>query len=207
MAAPACGAHAAGPAAAAALAGHGGTGRAGSVSLVAKPLELPFDPIARAAQTWEERFGPSDAMAAVTSIMRAQQILLGGLDAALRPHGLTFARYEALVLLTFSRSGALPLRVIGQRLMVHPTSVTNTIDRLEKQGLVARRPNPRDGRGTLAEITQPGRDVVKLATADLMAARFGMGGYGQAELDELFRLLRGLRLAAGDFLPETGAAP
>jgi len=171
------------------------------VWLVAKPLGLPFDPIARAAQTWEERFGPADAMAAVTSIMRAQQILLGGLDAVLRPHGLTFARYEALVLLTFSRSGALPLRVIGQRLMVHPTSVTNTIDRLEKQGLVARRPNPRDGRGTLAEITQPGRDVVKAATAGLMAARFGMGDYGEAELSDLFRLLRGLRLAAGDFLP------
>jgi hypothetical protein len=39
-------------------------------------------------------------MAAVTSIMRAQQILLGELDALLRPYGLTFARYEALVLLT-----------------------------------------------------------------------------------------------------------
>lgn len=170
--------------------------------LVAKPLELPFDPIARAAETWADRFGPADAMAAVTSIMRAQQILLGGLDAVLRPHGLTFARYEALVLLTFSRAGALPLRVIGQRLMVHPTSVTNTIDRLEKQGLVTRRPNPRDGRGTLAEITQPGRDVVGRATADLMAARFGMGDYSSPELGELFSLLRGLRLAAGDFGPE-----
>jgi DNA-binding MarR family transcriptional regulator len=174
---------------------------------VAKPLELPFDPIARAAQTWQERFGPADAMAAVTSIMRAQQILLSTLDGLLRPHGLTFARYEALVLLTFSRTGALPLRVIGQRLMVHPTSVTNTIDRLEKQGLVARRPNPRDGRGTLAEITQPGRDVVRQATADLMAASFGMGGYGEAELAELARLLRGLRLAAGDFRPAQPGQP
>ena len=105
---------------------------------VPTPLELPFDPIARAAQTWEERFGRSDAMAAVTSIMRAQQILLGELDAVLRPHGLTFARYEALVLLTFSRQGALPMRVIGERLMVHPTSATNTIDRLERQGLLDR---------------------------------------------------------------------
>lgn len=169
---------------------------------MAKPLELPFDPIARAAQTWECRFGPADAMAAVTSVMRAQQILLGGLDGLLRPHGLTFARYEALVLLTFSRSGALPLRVIGQRLMVHPTSVTNTIGRLEKQGMVTRRPNPRDGRGTLAEITEAGREVVTRATGDLMAARFGMGGYGSGELAELFTLLRGLRLAAGDFREE-----
>jgi DNA-binding MarR family transcriptional regulator len=174
---------------------------------VAKPLELPFDPIARAAAIWERRFGPADAMAAVTSIMRAQQILLGGLDGVLRPHGLTFARYEALVLLTFSRAGALPLRVIGQRLMVHPTSVTNTIGRLERQGLVTRRPNPRDGRGTLAEITADGRAVVQRATADLMAARFGLDGYSPAELTDLFRLLRGLRLAAGDFLPPAAAGP
>jgi DNA-binding MarR family transcriptional regulator len=171
---------------------------------VAKPLDLPFDPIARAAEIWQRRFGPPAAMAAVTSIMRAQQILLGELDRILRPHGLTFARYEALVLLSFSRRGALPLRVIGERLMVHPTSVTNTIGRLEKQGMVVRRPNPRDGRGTLAEITAGGRDVVHRATADLMAADFGLAGYPDGALADLFGLLRGLRLAAGDFTP---AAP
>ena len=164
-----------------------------------KPLDLPFDPIARAAQTWQSRFGDSKAMAAVTTIMRVQQILLGELDGLLRPHGLTFARYEALVLLTFSRDGALPMSLIVQRLMVHPTSVTNTIDRLEKQGLVVRRPNPRDGRGTLAEITPAGREVVQQATADLMNAEFGLAGYDDAQLDELFTMLRGLRVAAGDF--------
>ena len=166
---------------------------------VAKPLDLPFDPIERAAEIWGERFGPADAMAAVTSIMRAQQILLAGLDGLLRPYGLTFARYEALVLLAFSRRGALPLRVIGERLMVHPTSVTNTVDRLERDGLVRRRPNPRDGRGTLAEITSSGRDVVTRSTADLMAARFGMADYDPAELAEIFTLLRELRVTAGDF--------
>jgi DNA-binding MarR family transcriptional regulator len=168
---------------------------------VRKPLDLPFDPIARAAQTWESRFGASKAMAAVTTIMRVQQILLGELDALLRPHGLTFARYEALVLLSFSRDGALPMSLIGQRLMVHPTSVTNIIDRLERQKLVVRKPNPRDGRGTLAEITPAGRDVIQRATADLMSAEFGMTGYGDDQLQELFDLLRGLRVAAGDFKP------
>jgi DNA-binding MarR family transcriptional regulator len=168
---------------------------------VRKALELPFDPIDRAARIWENRFGPSNAMAAVTSIMRAQQILLGELDAILRPYGLTFARYEALVLLSFSRAGALPLRTMGERLMVHPTSVTNTIDRLEKQGMVIRRPNPHDGRGRLAEITEQGRDAVKAATRDLMTADFGLGGYSDRELVELFDLLRGLRVAAGDFEP------
>ncbi|HSZ45411.1 MAG TPA: MarR family transcriptional regulator [Streptosporangiaceae bacterium] len=164
-----------------------------------KPLELPFDPIERAAQIWENRFGDAKAMAAVTTIMRVQQILLAGLDGLLRPHGLTFARYEALVLLSFSREGALPMSLIGQRLMVHPTSVTNTIDRLERQQFVVRRPNPRDGRGTLAEITPAGREVMQRATADLMSAKFGMAGYEGGQLQELFDMLRGLRVTAGDF--------
>jgi len=166
---------------------------------VAKPLDLPFDPIARAAETWQSRFGDAKAMAAVTAIMRVQQILLGQLDALLRPHDLTFARYEALVLLSFSRDGALPMRIIGERLMVHPTSVTNTIDRLERQHFVVRKPNPRDGRGTLAEITPDGRAVMQRATADLMKAEFGMGGYTDDQLQDVFSLLRGLRLTAGDF--------
>ena len=166
---------------------------------VRKPLDLPFDPIERAASIWERRFGDSRAMAAVTSIMRAQQILLAELDGLLRPHGLTFARYEALVLITFSRAGELPMRTIGQRLMVHPTSVTNIIDRLERQGLVTRRPNPEDGRGTLAGITPEGRAVTARATKDLMDAEFGLGEYQDNDLDSIFSLLRGLRVVAGDF--------
>jgi len=162
-------------------------------------MDLPFDPIERAAAIWERRFGEARAMAAVTSIMRVHQILLSELDTLLRPFGLTFARYEALVLLSFSRAGALPMRLIGERLMVHPTSVTNTINRLERAELVVRRPNPQDRRGTLAEITPAGREVVADATEVLMAAGFGMTGYDDAQLDEMFSLLKSLRVDAGDF--------
>ncbi len=97
--------------------------------------------------------------------------------------------------------------MIGERLMVHPTSVTNIIGRLERQKMVTRRPNPADGRGTLAEITDAGRAVVKQATADLMAAEFGLGGFAEAQLKEIFDLFRELRLTAGDFIPEPAAAP
>jgi DNA-binding MarR family transcriptional regulator len=169
-----------------------------------KPIDLPFDPIERAAAIWQRRFGEAKAMAAVTSIMRAQQILLAELDALLRPYGLTFARYEALVLLSFSRTGALPLRLIGERLMVHPTSVTNTIDRLEQAELVVRKPNPQDRRGTLAEITPAGREVVQAATAKLMAAEFGLSDYEPGQLDEIFDLLEKLRVSAGDFTKKPG---
>jgi DNA-binding MarR family transcriptional regulator len=164
-----------------------------------EPLDLPFDPIERAGELWETNFGPAAAMRVATSVMRAQQLLLSRFDLTLKPYALTFARYEALVLLHFSRSGELPLSIIGQRLMVHPTSVTNTIDRLVAQGLVERRPNPRDGRGVLARLTDAGRDTVAAATADLMADQFGLAAYDEAALASIFELLRELRVDAGDF--------
>ncbi|MEV6670389.1 MarR family transcriptional regulator [Streptomyces sp. NPDC051162] len=164
-----------------------------------KPLSLSFDPIARADELWKRRWGSVPSMAAITSIMRAHQILLGQVDAVVKPYGLTFARYEALVLLTFSRAGELPMSKIGERLMVHPTSVTNTVDRLVVSGLVAKRPNPNDGRGTLASITEKGRQVVEDATRDLMAMDFGLGAYEADECGAIFEMLRPLRVAAEDF--------
>ena len=164
-----------------------------------KDHNLTFDPIERAFESWKDRWGESTSMLAITSVMRAQQLLLARVDAIVKPYELTFARYEALVLLTFSRSGALPLSKIGQRLQVHPTSVTNIIDRLEKSGLVARRPNPDDGRGTLAEITPRGREAVEDATRDLMAEEFGMSALDSEQHRTLFTVLRDLRVAAGDF--------
>jgi DNA-binding MarR family transcriptional regulator len=163
-----------------------------------RPLGLPFDPIERAGQTWEERFGPASAMRAATSVFRVQQILLARFDGVLKPHGLTFARYEVLVLLTFSRSGELPLKVIGSRLMVHPTSVTNAIDRLVAAGYVDRRPNPNDGRGVLAGITDAGRAVVATATAELTSLEFGLGDLSEIDRAELFDVLKRVRLGAGD---------
>jgi DNA-binding MarR family transcriptional regulator len=163
-----------------------------------RPLGLPFDPIDRAARTWEQRFGPAAAMRAATSVFRVQQILLARFDEVLKPHRLTFARYEVLVLLTFSRTGQLPLKVIGSRLMVHPTSVTNAIERLVGAGYVERRPNPADGRGVLAAITDAGRAVVEAATPELTELDFGLADLPEAELDTVFELLRKVRLGAGD---------
>ncbi len=104
--------------------------------------KLPFDPIDEARRHWEGRWGRGDAMAAATGVMRVQQIVLGAVDEVLRPFDLTFARYEALVLLQFSRKGSLPLGKMGERLMIHPTSVTNIVDRLEAQGFLRRVPHP-----------------------------------------------------------------
>lgn len=160
---------------------------------------LPFDPIARATELWSERIGPPATMAAVTSVMRVHQIVLAAVEPALRPLGLTFARYEALVLLSFSRRGSLPMRVMGERLQLHPTSVTNIVDRLEADELVRRSPHPTDGRTTLVAITDAGRAKLELATKAVTDVDFGLVGLTVEQLQELTRLLTFVRCAAGDF--------
>jgi DNA-binding MarR family transcriptional regulator len=162
-------------------------------------MALPFDPIDEAARLWDERWTAVSAMHAVTSLMRVQQLVLSELDAILKPHGLSFARYEALVLLTFSSRGSLPLGKMGERLQVHPTSITSIIQRLTADGMVTRRQHPDDGRAVLAEITPKGRKLVEAATADLLAADFGLGSLDEDQLKAVSELLRPVRRAAGDF--------
>jgi DNA-binding MarR family transcriptional regulator len=162
---------------------------------------LPFDPIAEARRQWEARWGPKPGppMAAVTSIMRAQQLLIARLNEALREFGLTFPRYEALMLLLFSSNGSLPLGKIGDRLQVHPTSVTSTIDGLEADGFVRRVPHATDRRTTLAEITRAGRSAAMKATAALNGADFFTEPLRRSELEGLTKTIEKLREAAGDF--------
>ena len=166
---------------------------------------LRIDPIAEARRHWEARWEaePSRAMAAVTSLMRAQQVLMARLNDLLRPHGLTFPRYEALMLLSFTRAGALPLGKIGERLQVHRTSVTNIVDKLEADGLVRRVPHAEDRRATLAEITDAGRETARRATAALNDAAFGIDALDDDEQEAVTALLRALRVDAGDFVDGT----
>lgn len=162
---------------------------------------LPFDPIEEARRQWVARGWSSTAggMAAVTSLMRAQQIVLARIDRHLRPLGLTFARYEVLMLLMFSRRGALPLSVVGSRLQVHPTSVTSAVDRLESQGLVRRSPHPTDRRAVLAELTPEGRDLAEQASRRLNEEVFVDLGLDDSEAEQLVDVVRTLRRAEGDF--------
>ena len=160
---------------------------------------LPFDPIEEAARLWGQRHPETARMRAVTSLMRVHQLVLTQLDEMLRPLGLTFARYEVLVLLSFSRRGALPLGKIGERLQVHATSVTPLVKRLEAAQLIERHAHPDDGRAVLAAITPKGRRVLAEATEAITAARFGLGSMDEGTCDELSQLLRPPRAAAGDF--------
>lgn len=165
----------------------------------ARPLR--FDPILEARRQWEAH-GWSDAapgMAAVTSVIRAHQIYMARVEAVLRPLELSFARYELLMVLHFSRRGSLPLNKLGSRLQVHPTSVTNAVDRLERQGMIKRVGHPTDRRTTLAEITPSGRQAALDATDALNEAVFSAPGLDPEEVGSLLAVLARLRERTGDF--------
>jgi len=140
-------------------------------------------------------------MAAVTSIVRAHQIYMARVESVLRALDLTFARYELLMILLFSRRGSLPLNKLGSRLQVHPTSVTNAVDRLERQGFLRRVAHPTDGRTTLAEITPAGRKVARRATDDINLQVFSDPGLDRVDVEALIEVLARLRRGAGDFAP------
>lgn len=164
-------------------------------------VPLPDDPIELARANWV-RHGweeAADGMALVTSVMRVQQVFLARIEAILRPFGLTFARYEVLRLLAFTRKGVMPVGKIGERLQVHPASVTNAVQRLEADGLVRRTANPNDGRSILAEITDPGRRLVEECTDRLNAEVFSVVPIPGTHQERAFKALKGVRKAFGDF--------
>ena len=158
------------------------------------------DPIREAHRQWVAHgwADAADGMVMVTSLVRAQQLLLERIDAVLRPLELTFARYEVLRLLSFSSAGAMPMTRLGSLLQVHPTSVTSAVDRLERQGFVERQRRDDDRRVVLAAITDEGRAVVEQATDGLNAEVFQRPGLSATQLSDLTALLGVLRADAGD---------
>ncbi|MCF8608111.1 MarR family transcriptional regulator [Gordonia sp. HY442] len=159
------------------------------------------DPIARARSNWEDAgWGDAvaDGMEAVTSVMRAHQIMLARVENELKPFGLTFARFELLRLLAFSRAGALPISKTSDLLQVHVSSATSAVARLVEAGLVERRPHPTDGRTTLVAITESGREVVEKATVALNVV-FADIGLPPDQSRALVDAIRTLRQTNGDF--------
>jgi len=156
----------------------------------------PSDPIVEARRQWREH-GWADAepgMAVVTSVMRVQQLLSARVEGALAPFDLSFARYELLRLLAFTKHGELPLSRVSALLQVHPTSVSNAIQRLVADGLVVRAPHPSDGRAAVAVLTDAGRDRVDRSTPAVNEVFVGLG-ISAGEAEQLFELLGRVRVA------------
>lgn len=158
-----------------------------------------LDPIAEAKRQWRAHGWENAApgMAAVTTITRVQQILAGRVEQALEPFGLSFARYEILRLLGFTRAGMLPMGKISDRLQVHPASVTSAVKRLEREGLIERVTDEHDNRVVLAVLQPEGERLLEPAT-EAVNTVFETTGLGDDDLDTLVALMRPIRHTGGD---------
>ena len=158
---------------------------------------LPVDPIAEAKRQWLAHGwdDAADGMTVVTSVIRAHQLLMAAIDRALKPFDLSFSRFEMLRLLAFTREGRMPMASAIARLQVHPTSVTNTVERLARDGYVTREPHPTDGRAALLALTDEGRDEATDAL-NIVFADLGLDG---DDATALVRIIARFRKGAGDF--------
>ena len=162
------------------------------------PHPLVYDPVEASRERWiQQGWGDTAAgMAAVVSVMRAEQIFLNRAATILRPLDLTFARYQVLGMLRWT--GPMTLGAVGHRLWITPATVTSAVDRLEKAGLTRRAAHPTDARATLVEITAKGRRLFDRAVETLNDDLFGTVGLDEKELDLLVGLIGKIRAAEGD---------
>ena len=168
------------------------------------PHPLGYDPVEASRERWLQQGWTDTAagMAAVVSVMRAEQIFLRRATDTLRPLGLTFARYQVLGMVRWV--GPLTLGSVGHRLWITPGTVTSAIDRLEAADLVRRVDHPTDARATLVEITPKGRRLFDRAVEKLNTEVFGTVGLDEDDLERLVELLGKIRAADGDIV---GDAP
>jgi DNA-binding MarR family transcriptional regulator len=164
---------------------------------------LGYDPVQASHARWIEQgwAASADGMAAVASVMRAEQIFLNRATAILRPLGLTFARYQVLGMMRWT--GSLTLGAVGQGLWITPGTVTSAVDRLEAAELCRRLSHPTDARATLVEITAKGRRLFDQAVDGLNAGLFGTVELTPEELHQLVTIIGKLRAAEGDVVHAT----
>jgi DNA-binding MarR family transcriptional regulator len=163
--------------------------------------KAPFDVVEASRRVWLEHWPPEAAsgMAVFTAILRSYQLLNNQVNQVVRQHGLTLSRYEVLAWLATDAEASVTLSWISRTLRIPPGTVTDIIDRLERDELVRRAPHPSDARTTLAVITPRGRALVNDATRDLNTTVYARIGLSEQDRSTLIELLARLRATGGEF--------
>lgn len=117
---------------------------------------------------------PDLDLAAMGTMLRANQLMTAALrsvDAVFAPHGITLGEFDVLAALRRGGEGTSSTPTALARVaMISPAGMTNRLDRLEDAGLIERRPDPGDRRGTLVQLTALGHTTADRAVEDLVAA-------------------------------------
>lgn len=106
-----------------------------------------------------------DRLDAWRSFLVSHSLVTRRLDEELRVEGgLTLAEYDALVQLANAEDGRLRMNQLADRVLLSRSGVTRLVDRLVADGLAARVSCPSDARGSMAVLTDRGRDALRRAS-------------------------------------------
>ncbi len=112
-----------------------------------------------------------DAMGTMLRLNQLMSAALRGAEVLFNPHGITAGEFDVLAALRRGGTGTvLTPTALARVAMISPAGMTNRLDRLEAAGLIERRPDPDDRRGSLVELTARGRVTADRAVEDLVAA-------------------------------------
>ncbi|MDH0291654.1 MarR family transcriptional regulator [Pseudomonas sp. GD04087] len=156
-----------------------------------------MDRAAFAIEQWRQQLPEldTDGMLVLGRLGEAAQLIARDhLNPLFAEFGLQPGEFD--VLATLRRSGA-PFRltptVLYEAAMISSGSMTNRLDRLEKQGLVQRMPNPEDGRGSLVGLSEAGLALIDQAVgAHADNQRRVLSGLSASEQEQLAGLLEKL---------------
>ncbi|NVI91443.1 winged helix-turn-helix transcriptional regulator [Actinomadura sp. BRA 177] len=116
------------------------------------------------------------------TMLRAQAQLSRRLQAdLLARHGLALGPYEVLMHLGEAPGGRLRMNDLADRVLLSRSGLTRLVDRLQRDGLVARQSCADDARGLFAVLTDAGRDLLAAATPTY---RQGVQDHMLSRLDE-----------------------
>jgi DNA-binding MarR family transcriptional regulator len=157
------------------------------------------DPIDWVKHYWSrEGLEGGESFMAMSSLLRLHQLMTEEIERELKPLQLNMTSYLLLMTLVLSERGSRLLSRLAWNLLIHPTTVTLTVDRLEARELVIRSPHPTDRRATYVSITRSGRTLARQATDRLREINFGLPGVDPARATKMVELLAPVREAAGD---------
>ena len=132
------------------------------------------------------------AMAVVGRVLRVGTTLNSRINDVLKPHGLLYSEFDALA--TLLRSGKpyeLTPTELQDAVVLTSGAMTALLNRLTKQGLIARRRSKVDGRSLTARLTAKGVKLTnKLVALRFDEARDAVAGLSKTQQKDLALLLR-----------------
>ena len=105
-----------------------------------------------------------DELAAWRGFLRVHSALAKGLDAQLEAeHDLPLSSYEVLINLQRAPGRRLRMAELADRVLLSRSGMTRLVDRLEREGLIARDSCSSDARGCFAVLSDAGEEMLARA--------------------------------------------